>query len=115
MVKTNRNAVILDLNRWRGTQDNRVLAGRDLGRDAREKERLDEFDKDQGAVVCVVVPSDFLTVSSSFFRGMFGDSIRALGEDEFRAKYQFTGKSIERVKEDGIRDALREAFPLGRS
>ena len=103
----------IDLAKWRGTKDNRVLTGRDLGGAARREAGLDALDE-KNQIVEVNVPSDFLTVSSSFFRGMFGDSVRKLGDEGFRSHYHFVGKNIDRVKDDGIRDALREAFPLGR-
>jgi len=103
----------LNLEHWRGAKGNRVLAGRESGESARREAKLEEIDASNSDVI-VSVPPDFIAVSSSFFRGMFGDSIRRLGEIEFRKRYKFIGKNIDRVKEDGIRDALREEFPLGR-
>jgi hypothetical protein len=110
---TEQSPLVLDLEKWRGAKGNRVLAGREYGQSARKEAKLDDLDALDRDVV-VSVPSDFIAVSSSFFRGMFGDSIRRLGESVFRRRYKFVGKSIDRVKEDGIRDALREEFPLGR-
>jgi hypothetical protein len=43
------------------------------------------------------IPVDTITVTSSFFGGMFGPSIRSLGETEFRRRFSFTGKDISRV------------------
>jgi hypothetical protein len=103
----------IDLNDWRGAKSNRVLAGREYGETARAQAKISQLDK-AAVTVEVLVPEDYIAVSSSFFRGMFGDSIRSLGESEFRKKFLFFGKNIDRVKEDGIRDALREAFPLQR-
>jgi hypothetical protein len=105
--------LVLDLEKWRGAKGNRVLAGREYGQSASKEAKLAELDA-QDLEIVISVPVDFIAVSSSFFRGMFGDSIRRLGEVEFRRRYKFTGKNIDRVKEDGIRDALREEFPLGR-
>jgi hypothetical protein len=106
-------AHMLDLEHWRGAKGNRVLAGRESGESARREAKLEELDATNREII-VSVPPDFIAVSSSFFRGMFGDSIRRLGEIEFRKRYKFIGKNIDRVREDGIRDALREEFPLGR-
>ena len=103
----------IDLGEWRGNKANRVLAGRDLGSEARKEAGLDALDGTE-VPVTVFVPPDLLTVSSSFFRGMFGDSIRKLRERGFREHYRFEGKNIDRMKDDSIRDALREEYPLGR-
>lgn len=68
--------------------------------------RLDELDQDPDVLVVVHVPPDTISVNSSFFREMFGDSIRALGEEEFRRKYVFVGRNIENTIEESIVDAL---------
>jgi hypothetical protein len=91
-----------------------VLSGREFGEMARDEVKLSSIDFESNATVEIKVPSDFIAVTSSFFRGMFGDSIRNLGESKFRSRFRFVGKNIDRVKEDGIRDALREKLPLSR-
>lgn len=89
----------------------RVFAGRDRGSNVRNQNKLDKLDK-EGKVVEVFVPEDVFSINSSFFLGMFGPSIRQLGEEEFRRRYRFVGKDITRVKEAGIREALRTESPL---
>ncbi|MGH7584002.1 MAG: hypothetical protein ACREL5_12330 [Gemmatimonadales bacterium] len=89
----------------------RVYAGRDRGEAVRAKAKLDEAD-DSPDTVEVKVPDDIFSITSSFFLGMFGKSIRKLGESEFRQRYRFTGPSIGEVVEDAIHEALRTSSPL---
>lgn len=102
----------IDLDDYR-SKSSRVFAGRHRGEEVRKTARLNDEDKAEDAVE-VVIPMDTFSVNSSFFLGMFGDSIRALGEERFREKYHFKGKNISRVLEDGIREALRTGSPLER-
>lgn len=88
-----------------------VFAGRERGEAVRKATRLEEID-DSGAKVTIVVPDDVISIASSFFLGMFGPSIRRLGEKEFRARYNFQGIDLDRVIEDGIREALETDNPL---
>ncbi len=97
--------VSIDLSHF-ADKPTRVYAGRDWGKAARQQARLDELDG-QDVVVEVRVPPDVYSVNSSFFLAMFGPSIRALGEEAFRARYQFVGRDIGTTIEDGIYDATR--------
>lgn len=94
-----------------GTTGVRVYAGRERGRQARLKARLDELDKSLEPVQ-VYIPEDTMSVTSSFFLSMFGKSIVDLGEEGFRTHYQFSGRDISRVIEDGIRESLNDEDPL---
>jgi hypothetical protein len=96
---------LLDLADWSRDPQARVLAGRDSGERVRAAAKLDELDR-ASEVVQVRIPLKLFAVTSSFFLGMFGASIRYLGEAKFRQHYQFTGKPITRVIEDGIRSVL---------
>jgi hypothetical protein len=89
----------------------RVYAGRDRGEAARRDARLADADA-AGEAIVVLIPEDVFSINSSFFLGMFGDSIRLLGEDGFRRQYTFVGPGIDLVLEDGIREALRTSSPL---
>lgn len=95
---------VLDLADYRGDKQNRVLSGREKGEMVRHDARVAELDGAHEPVE-VRVPRDLFSVTSSFFLGMFGPSIRSLGEDGFRRHYRFTGKAITRVVEDAIRAA----------
>lgn len=102
-----RNIDLADYN----SQGVRVYAGRDRGEAARAKARLEEADN-AGDSVSVKIPDDVFSINSSFFLGMFADSIRKLGEVEFRRRYAFVGPGVELVLEDGIREALRTSSPF---
>jgi hypothetical protein len=89
----------------------RVYAGRPRGEAARSEAGLDEADT-KGEMVEVRVPPDLFSINSSFFLGMFGDSIRNLGEEEFRRRYTFVGPDIRMVIEDSIREAVNTGSPF---
>lgn len=79
------SSVVVDLNEVAGP----VYSGRDRGEAVRQKFRLDEADA-AGDTVRVVVPKTVFTVSSSFFLGMLGPSVRRCGSlDEFERKFKF--------------------------
>lgn len=89
----------------------RVFAGRDRGKEVRERAKLDELDKGAEEVE-VRVPMNTFAVNSSFFLAMFGPSVRSLGDEAFRKKYRFTGKNIWDTVDSGIKDALHVKTPL---
>jgi hypothetical protein len=107
------NRVLIDLDRFRD-KGVRVYSGRQRGKAVRSSARLDEYDA-RGDELEIHVPEDLISLTSSFFGGMFGPSIIALGEAEFRRRFAFTGKDITRVIEDGIAEALKESSPLRRA
>ena len=91
----------ISLAKWRAKK---VFSGREAGYTCREFFKLDELDK-AGTEITVTIPEEVYSVNSSFFLGMFGDSIRSLGKDRFRSQYQFVGKGISRTLSSGIRHA----------
>ena len=92
----------------------KVFAGRDRGEAARKAAGLDALDS-AGEFVEVIIPDDVFSINSSFFLGMFGNSIRTLGEMDFRQRYSFTGRPVALVLEDTIREALRTTSPFSRT
>jgi len=101
---------VIDLGVYR-SPESRVYAGRARGEQVRKATKLDDIDQTQRSVH-VIVPADVFSINTSFFLGMFGPSIRALGAELFRRKYVFEGKSISRVYEAAIREALTTDSPL---
>ncbi len=95
-------SVEISLTKWR-TQ--RVFVGREAGYACREFFKLGELDKVRTEVT-VTISEEVYSVNSSFFLGMFGDSIRSLGKDVFRSQYRFVGKCFSRTLNSGIRLAL---------
>lgn len=88
-----------------------VFAGRQRGEAARARAALAVADA-QGDTVEVRIPEDTISVNTSFFLGMFADSIRQVGEAEFRRRYVFVGPRAPMVLEDGIKEALLTSSPL---
>jgi hypothetical protein len=80
-------ALTVDLSQVLGP----VYSGRDRGEALREKYGLDSKE-DAADVVHVVIPGTTYTVSSSFFLGLFGPSVRKCGTvDKFEKKFTFRG------------------------
>ncbi len=101
---------VLDLARYRGSVENRVLAGREEGKQVRKVAKVEQLDQ-LLSIVEVKIPQDLFSLTSSYFLGLFGDSIRELGEARFREHYRFTGKSISRVIDDAVQSvALTRPF-----
>lgn len=101
----------IDLDQYR-SHGTHVFSGRERGEAVREAAELDQLDSEEEPV-SIVIPNDTFSVTSSFFLGMFGDSIRRLGEEQFREHYRFDGPIMDAVVEDGIAEALREEAALG--
>lgn len=64
------------------------LSGRLRGLAAREKFRINELDRSDG-VVEVHVPDYVYSLTPSFFQGLFGQSVKALGGNALRFKSHF--------------------------
>ncbi|MFN2475789.1 MAG: hypothetical protein ABR526_05530 [Chthoniobacterales bacterium] len=89
-----------------------VFSGRPKGVALRRKLQLDKKDADQSQVT-IVVPNEVVSLNSSFFLGLFADSVTALGRDRFEQKYVFECPiEIREDIEDGIRQALDESNPI---
>lgn len=95
-----------------------MLAGRDCGREVRRKENLDDLDRklieNSDLHVIVLFPEHIYLVASSFFSGMFADSIRTLGADRFRKQYRFKGPVSsytisDAIEEEELRQFVEEA------
>ena len=100
----------IDLSRFRSGKG-RVFAGRDRGSVIRNKVSLESIDE-AGNEVTISIPDDVIVVNTSFFLGLFGDSVRRLGASEFRQRYTFIGPIPSEVITDGIDQAMREQSPL---
>ncbi|TCU73953.1 hypothetical protein EDE08_10419 [Bradyrhizobium sp. R2.2-H] len=85
----------------------RNLSGHERGVAARQKFALDNLDA-AGAPVLVHVPEDVYSITSSFFQGMFAQSVRSCGDRErFLARYQFEAPVVVlRQIERGIEASL---------
>ncbi|MCI8498930.1 MAG: hypothetical protein HFG33_06040 [Bacilli bacterium] len=90
-----------------------AISGRDLGFKQRKYHKLDELEENND-IIEVKIADNIIFLSSSFFLGMFGDSVRKCGSKEkFKEKFIFkTNGQIESNIEDGINDALKNINPL---
>jgi hypothetical protein len=86
-----------------------VFTGRPRGVALRKKLKLDSVDE-VGERVSVDIPEDVYTVTSSFFLGLFGPSVRHYGsKNDFLCHYSF--KAPERVAsrlDEWVDRALRD-------
>ena len=105
--------VTVNLADYRWIQNASVFAGRDVGRRVRENLYLDKHDAD-GRDIVVHIPEDTFTVTSSYFGGLFGPSIRKLGPKLFLARYTFTGWDATAVVRYGVREEWERACYLHR-
>ncbi|MDU0329399.1 hypothetical protein RW092_04180 [Paenibacillus sp. 3LSP] len=102
-----------NLNEFKTNSKSRVFSGRDRGEIARAKLDLDHEDNLTEDIVTIVFPDDTISLNSSFFLGLFGKSVRKLGEQGFEKKYQFRcSESILKSVKDGIQRALKTSGPL---
>jgi hypothetical protein len=103
----------LDLNIYRSA-DSKVFSGRSRGAAVRQAEQLDSLDTTSEKVV-VVIPDDTYSINTSFFLGLFGQSIRAAGSKEaFLARFSFQcPPDLMNDVLSAVDDALKESSSLG--
>lgn len=82
----------------------RNLSGHERGLAAREFFKLDELD-DIDEKIILIIPADIDAIASSFFQGMFANSVREFQSDEeFMKHYNFVANpSVYRQIEQGIK------------
>lgn len=84
-----------------------VFTGRDRGESARKDLKLDKLPPNE--IVDVRIPDDTYAVTSSFFLGLFGPSVRELGGEGFERQFRFTGPDFVLSKvQDWVYRALRD-------
>lgn len=90
-----------------------VLSGRDLGYSLRNEISLDQKDKDD-ITYNIIFPKNIISISTSFFLALFGDSVRACGSKEkFLDKYVIeSSNNLKNNINDGINDALNNVDGL---
>lgn len=78
----------INLLEYRGNNSS-VFTGRTEGKLVRKKLKLSEKDKDN-VIYEVIIPKDTTSINSSFFLGLFFESIKTLGSiEKFEKKYVF--------------------------
>jgi hypothetical protein len=108
------NMLRIDLNEVRVPAGSGLLSGRDSGVAARQRFNVAKLDRGIGEI-SVLIPDEVFSLNTSFFLGLFGESVRVLGEDGFRKRYRFVcDEDVHRPTiERGIEKALKESsiFP----
>lgn len=85
-----------------------VYTGRKRGGEDRKRFNVNTLDQDDDRVE-FIVPNSTYSMTSSYFLGLFGDSIRKFGRDKFLHKYLIIAPPhVERKVDDWISRALRE-------
>lgn len=104
--------IVIDFQKMGGV----VHSGRAKGELTRERFNLDKIDKEQRRVI-VRIPESTYSVTTSFFLGLFGKSIRQAGSREaFLARYEFQIPQVFRDTFDScVSRALQEHRPLVRA
>lgn len=70
------------------------LAGKSRGEAAREFFDVDSLDAEGGSIE-VLVPNNLIAISSSYFLGLFSNSLRKFPvEERFKAKYHFRASPL---------------------
>lgn len=87
-----------------------ILSGRDKGEWARSQIDINNWDKAKETVV-VYSPHE-LVVTTSFYLGLFSDTIESYGEKDFRDKYTFEGKDITNKIEFCIDKSIKKSSPF---
>lgn len=74
--------------------EGKVYSGRKRGELARQDFRVNELDE-SNIKVDVIIPQHLFSLTSSFFLGMFGPTLKKLGsKSKFKEKYNLKGSSI---------------------
>ena len=73
-----------------------VFTGRQRGQDARVRLRLDDIAAEDH--VDVIIPDGTYAITSSYFLGMFGPSIRSLGLENFQRVFTFAAPDFIKEK-----------------
>ena len=83
-----------------------LFSGNPRGAAVRKAAALDDSDS-KGESVVIIVPDDVFAVTASFFSGLLAKSIRNLGEEKFRERYRFEGRTVTGTVESVIKYASR--------
>lgn len=96
----------IDLSYFRSSKDIITLSGRPKGQKGRKEFDLDTLDN-KSEIIIIKVPEEYKSISTSFILGMFGQSMKILGETSFFEKYKFEGKNIDRLLNNCMTEATK--------
>ncbi len=95
-------------------KNKKVLAGRDNGANIRQTINLEKIESENEKIE-VIIPTEVYSFNSSYFLGMFGESVKKFGKEGFEKKYNFIteNESIKMNIKDGIDEALNNIDVFG--
>ncbi len=93
----------------RGGSGSTTFSGRKEGREVRRAHQVDMLDDDKNLYI-VKMPNNTSSFNPSFFLGLFFQSIKKLGMEEFKRKYEFSYDNLFEVLKPIIRNNIAECF-----
>lgn len=93
----------------RGGSGSTTFSGRKEGREVRRAHQVDLLDHDNKLYV-VKIPNNTSSFNPSFFLGLFFPSIKKLGLDAFKNKFEFCYDNLYDVLKPIIRNNIVECF-----
>ena len=93
----------------RGGSGSTTFSGRKEGREVRRAHQVDMLDDDKRMYI-VKMPNNTSSFNPSFFLGLFFPSIKKLGMEEFKKKYEFCYDNLYDVLKPIIRNNITECF-----
>lgn len=104
----------IDLETFRA-KGSKVFTGRDRGKSARLKSKIDSLEKDSDQII-IIIPDNIYSIIPSFFEELFVNVVRKLGREAFLRKFRFNSLGAykyERPLYEAIDRILREETALG--
>lgn len=98
----------IDLSKYRG-QSSTLFTGRPQGLQVRDELKLDYKDLDSNDYI-FIIPKGTTSINPSFFLGLFFESIKKLGIEDFKKKYKFefldTSDRVLNILKNHIQEGL---------
>jgi hypothetical protein len=83
---------MIDLNEFK-SPESRVYSGQDRGQTVRRKLNIRKIEEEYETIE-IKIPTNTISVNTSFFLGFLGESVRQLGARNFKIKYVFVCSDI---------------------
>lgn len=84
----------------------KLFAKRDYGNEVRNNLNLTKLEQDYD-IIEIEIPYSTLSVNTSFFLGLFEESINTLGVENFKEKYRFNCSEIVKISIKGNLDRMQ--------
>ena len=84
----------------------KMLSGRPYGENAREYFKINEKDNTDEDVLVIIDEEAIRTIAPSFILGLFSESIKLFGKENFLNKYKFKNQDSLEVSEEIMEDIM---------